>query len=391
MSIQAPNSANGDKEAAVMDRYSRGAQASEAALCCPISHDAELLRAIPAEIIERDYGCGDPSQFVHEGDVVLDLGSGGGKMCYIAAQVTGPSGRVVGVDLNTDMLALARKYQSDVAGILGYDNVEFHRARIQDLALDLDKFDEDLRSRPVRSVDDTFEAHRHADRLRREDPLIKTESIDIVLSNCVLNLVRPEDKEQLFREIYRVLRVGGRAAISDIVSDEPVPEQMQADAELWSGCISGAYEEQGFLRAFRDTGFHGAEIVKRDEQPWRTVEGIEFRSITVLAYKGKDGPCFEHNQAVVYRGPFSEISDDDGHTYRRGERVAVCEKTFRLLSRPPYQEFFYFIEPRTPVNAMNAQPFDCSRTVARHPRETKGLDYDLTTESATCCGPDETC
>lgn len=390
MSIRAPSSVDGDKEAAVMDRYSRGARASEAVLCCPISYDAELLRVIPAEIIERDYGCGDPSQFVHEGEVVLDLGSGGGKICYIAAQVTGQRGHVVGVDLNTEMLALARKHQPEVAGKLGYDNVEFHRARIQDLALDLDKFNEHLRSHPVRSADDMLDAERHADCLRREHPLIKTESIDIVLSNCVLNLVRPEDKEQLFREIYRVLRVGGRAAISDIVSDEPVPERMQVDSELWSGCISGAYEEQAFLRAFLDPGFHGVEMVRRDEQSWQTVQGIEFRSVTVLAYKGKEGPCFEHNQAVVYRGPFSEISDDDGHTYRRGERIAVCEKTFRLLNRPPYQDVFYFIEPRTPVNPMNAQPFDCSRAVARHPRETKGLDYAATTppQGTTCCGPD---
>ncbi len=391
MSIQTPSSVNGDKEAAVMDRYSRGAQASEAALCCPISYDAELLRVIPAEIIERDYGCGDPSQFVHEGDAVLDLGSGGGKICYIASQLVGPAGSVVGVDLNTEMLALARKHQSEVARKLGYDNVEFHRARIQDLALDLDKFDEHLRSHPVRSANDMLDAQRHADHLRRDHPLIKTESIDVVLSNCVLNLVRPEDKEELFREIYRVLRVGGRAAISDIVSDEPVPERMQADPELWSGCISGAYEEQVFLRAFLKTGFHGVEMVKRDEHPWRKVEGIEFRSITVLAHKGKEGPCLERNQAVVYRGPFSEISDDDGHTYRRGERVAVCEKTFRLLNRPPYQDFFYFIEPRTPVNPVNAQPFDCSRTVARHARETKGLDFDVTTDSAACCGPDGNC
>lgn len=391
MSNRAPNSADGGKEAAVMDRYSRGAQASEAALCCPIRYDAELLRVIPDEIIERDYGCGDPSQFVNEGDVVLDLGSGGGKICYIAAQVTGQRGRVVGIDLNTEMLALARKHQPDVARKLGYDNVEFHRARIQNLALDLDKFDEYLRTHPVRSADDMLEAERHADHLRQNDPLIKTESIDIVLSNCVLNLVRPEDKDQLFRQIYRVLCVGGRAAISDIVSDEPVPERMQLDSELWSGCISGAFEEQAFLRAFLDAGFHGIEIVERDEHPWRTVEGIEFRSVTVLAYKGKDGPCFEHNQAVVYRGPFSEIRDDDGHTYRRGERIAVCEKTFRLLNRPPYQEFFSFIEPRTTVNPKNAEPFDCSRTVARHPRETKGLDYDATTESSTCCGPDGTC
>ena len=80
---------------------------------------------IPNEIIERDYGCGDPSQFVRPGETVLDLGSGGGKICYIASQVVGSEGRVIGVDFNTDMLALARKYQPEVASRIGYNNVEF--------------------------------------------------------------------------------------------------------------------------------------------------------------------------------------------------------------------------------------------------------------------------
>lgn len=382
---------NLDVEAAVMQRYSRGAQASEPALCCSVSYAAELLEAIPEEIIERDYGCGDPSQFVREGETVLDLGSGGGKICYIAAQIVGREGRVIGVDLNADMLALARKHQPQVAARIGFDNVEFRRGHIQDLALDLELFDEYLRTHGVQSADDMLEAQQHAEGLRQSRPMVPSETIDIVLSNCVLNLVRGEDKSQLFREIFRVLKVGGRVAVSDIVSDELVPDKMQKDPKLWSGCISGAFEEQAFLRAFLDAGFYGVEMVKRDEQPWRTVEGIEFRSVTVVAHKGKDGPCFEHNQAVVYRGPFSAIHDDDGHRYSRGQRVAVCEKTFRLLNRPPYRDYFCFVEPLKPVDPAEAEPFNCSRTALRHPRETKGMDYDATTESATCCGPDGPC
>ncbi len=113
------------------------------------------------------------------------------------------------------------------------------------------------------------------------------DSVDVVVSNCVLNLVEPKSKRQLFAEIFRVLRKGGRAVISDIVSDEEVPEHLQSDPELWSGCISGALTEDGFLKAFSDAGFYGIQILKRDEKPWRTVEGIEFRSVTVQAFKGK--------------------------------------------------------------------------------------------------------
>lgn len=180
--------------------------------------------------------------------------------------------------------------------------------------------------------------------------------------------------------------------ISDIVSDESVPEHMRNDPELWSGCISGALTESGFLEAFTDAGFYGARILVRQSEPWRTVEGIEFRSITVEAFKGKEGPCFERNQAVVYKGPFSEVVDDDGHRLVRGQRVAVCEKTFGIYGREPYTGHFELIVPMESIPLDDAAPFDCSRTTLRHPRETKGREYDLTTEAAgPVCGPDGCC
>lgn len=190
--------------------------------------------------------------------------------------------------------------------------------------------------------------------------MIPDESIDCVVSNCVLNLVRPEDRRQLFVEIFRVLRLGGRVAISDIVADEDVPDHLQNEPELWSGCVSGAFREDRFLTAFEDAGFYGIRIAARQFEPWRTVEGIEFRSITVVAHKGKQGPCLERNQAVVYRGPFKKVEDDDEHVYYRGERMAVCDKTFRLLQKEPYAGQFEFIEPREAVSWEEANRFDCS-------------------------------
>src|SRR5262245_15455879 len=125
-------------EGAVASRYTRGALAPEPALCCAVEYDARYLEVIPPEIVERDYGCGDPSKDLQSGEVVLDLGSGAGKICYIAAQIVGPTGRVIGVDMNDAMLSLARKHRGDVASRLGYDNVQFHRGRIQDLQTDVD-------------------------------------------------------------------------------------------------------------------------------------------------------------------------------------------------------------------------------------------------------------
>ena len=391
-------SANGsDKkisvEKAVRERYAQGAQQQEAALCCATEeYDPTYLEVLPQEIIERDYGCGDPSKHAQPGETVLDLGSGTGKICYIIAQKVGPQGRVIGVDMNEEMLALSRRYLKEVGDRIGYHNVEFRRGKIQDLRLDLDKADVYLRENPIRSAADLLRYEEFLEEQRKNQPLIPDNSVDLVVSNCVLNLVKDEDKKQLFSEIYRVLKVGGRVAISDIVSDEDVPEHLKNDPELWSGCISGALREDAFLAAFADVGFYGIEIVRRDDAPWQTVEGIEFRAMTVTAYKGKEGPCLEHNQAVIYRGPWKAVIDDDGHTLYRGERMAVCDKTFRIYSNAPYADDLILVEPYEEIPIEEARAFACNKNARRHPRETKGLEYDVTeTTDAPYCGPDGCC
>ncbi len=374
-----------DRETSVAKRYSAAAQAQEQALCCPVQYRREYLEVVPQEIIERDYGCGDPTPHVHEGETVLDLGSGGGKACYILSQVVGPEGRVIGVDCNREMIGLARQYREEVASHIGYANVDFRYGLIQDLALDLERLAGETRGLEIETPQDWLDLRRVEQRLRHESPMIPDDSVDCVVSNCVLNLVRPEDRRQLFSEVFRVLKLGGRAAISDIVADEDVPEHLQSSPELWSGCISGAFREDRFLEAFEEAGFYGIEIAARQSEPWRTVEGIEFRSLTIVARKGKQGPCLERSQAVVYRGPFKKVEDDDDHVYYRGERMAVCDKTFRLLQKEPYSGHFEYIEPHEPVALEDATPFDCSRPKHRQARETKGLEYDATTEAGSNC------
>ena len=128
-------------EQAVLDRYGNAAQEVEASLCSPVSYDNALLKVIPDEIIQKDYGCGDPSRHIREGETVLDLGSGSGKACYIISQIVGAKGKVIGVDFNPPMLELARKYQSSIGGKLGYHNVEFRCGKIQDLKTNLELVD----------------------------------------------------------------------------------------------------------------------------------------------------------------------------------------------------------------------------------------------------------
>ncbi len=379
-------------EQAVSQRYSAASQEHHPALCCSVEYNADYLRVLPQELIDRDYGCGDPSRHVGVGETVLDLGSGGGKICYIASQIVGANGRVWGVDMNDDMLALARRYQPEITQRIGWDNVTFFKGRIQDLALDLDRFEQHLRTHPIHDLASWTAAETLAQSMRVDQPMIASDSVDVVLSNCVLNLVTPAARDELFAEIFRVLKRGGRAVISDIVCDEVVPDHLRNDPELWSGCISGAFVEHKLLEAFERAGFHGIEILERQTEPWATVEGIEFRSLTVRAYKGKAGPCLDHRQAVIYRGPWRSVTDDDGHVLRRGERAAVCEKTFRLYTSAPYAEDLIPVPPYQPVSPEEAIPFDCARPMVRDPRETKGIAYQGTSlPGETCCGPGPDC
>jgi arsenite methyltransferase len=237
-----------EQEDAVRARYARAAGEREQELCCPVNYDPRYLAAIPAEILDRDYGCGDPSRHVRPGETVLDLGSGGGKICYIAAQIVGAAGHVIGVDMNDEMLALAERHRHAIGERLGYHNVTFHKSRIQDL-----------------------------------QPVIANDSVDVVVSNCVLNLVPAADKPRLFDEIHRVLRSNGRAVVSDIVASVDVPAELQQDPTLWSGCVSGALREDRFLAAFGRAGFPDVRMLQRADEPWQVVAGIEFRSITVEA------------------------------------------------------------------------------------------------------------
>jgi SAM-dependent methyltransferase len=375
-------------EEAVNARYTAAAARAEKTLCCPVSYDKRYLEVIPAEILERDYGCGDPSRYVREGDVVLDLGSGGGKICFIAAQIAGPKGRVIGVDMNPEMLALARHAAPLVADKVGFANVDFRRGRIQDLTIDLDRLDAWLARNPVcRSADlNALEATR--ERLR-QTPLVADASVDLVVSNCVLNLVRDADKRQLVREIFRVLRVGGRIAISDIVSDEPVPGSLKADPQRWSGCIAGAFHELELLHELEQAGFYGIAIERWEREPFAVVEGIEFRAATLTAHKGKEGPCYEANQALIYAGPWKRVEDDDGHVLERGVRTAVCAKTYSILTSAPYADETIGIPPRVMIPEAERKGFDCTRTTPRSPRETKGLEYRELREpceGGNCCG-----
>jgi ubiquinone/menaquinone biosynthesis C-methylase UbiE len=316
----------------VIERYSEGAKARQADLCCPVNYDSSLLQALPQEIIEKDYGCGDPSRYVQPGDTVLDLGSGGGKICYMAAQIVGQQGHVIGVDMNDDMLGLARQYQVELQEKFGA-RIDFVKGKIQDLKLDVEVMEAQLANSPINSADSLLAFETWKSKQRDEAPLIEDHSISLVLSNCVLNLVSDEQKQQLVNEIWRVTKPGGRIAISDIISDQPIPQSMKDDPELWSGCISGAFGEKEFLDRFAEVGFQGVRYDKWDHVPWKVINDIQFRSVTLVATK----PELKNRVAghAMYAGPYDYVSLA-GKIFERGlrEQVSADDKN-KLLSADP--------------------------------------------------------
>ena len=238
---------------AIQKRYGAAAIEKESCLCTPVSFNPIYLEAIPKAVIEKDYGCGDPTKWVRKNDIVLDLGSGSGKNAFICAQIVGKHGKVIGVDQNSDMLNLSRNSIKEFSEKVGYENTKFIEGSIEKL----DKLD------------------------KNNDPIIRNASIDIILSNCVLNLVNPKLRQNLLINIKRVLKDNGRIAISDIVSNKRVPLKLQKDSDLWSGCISGAWYEPELISDFENLGFKNLKFAERSVEPWRIVEDIEFRTVTL--------------------------------------------------------------------------------------------------------------
>lgn len=188
--------------------------------CCPGSpassmlYDPSILSDIPAEASDLSLGCGDPVTLagIQPGEVVLDLGSGAGLDCFLAARHVGETGRVIGVDMTPEMIERARANQNR----LGMTNVEFRLGHLESLPVD-------------------------------------DESVDLVISNCVINLV--PNKEAALREAFRALRPGGRLSVSDVVTRGKFPEALRQDAELWSECVGGAIELDEFLSLLTRVGF----------------------------------------------------------------------------------------------------------------------------------------
>jgi len=208
-------------------------------------YSGEELAGLPDSVTGASLGCGNPIALagLQPGEVVLDLGSGGGIDCFLAAKRVGPEGRVIGLDMTPDMIKLARKNAIKI----GAENVDFRYGEMEEMPL------------PDRSV-------------------------DVIISNCVVNL--SPDKDAVFGEAFRVLRPGGRMMISDVVVDGELPPSIRERLDAWAGCIAGALDESVYLDKIRAAGFERVEVVWRSSPPAdQVVEEAEVQLLVV----GPDG------------------------------------------------------------------------------------------------------
>jgi arsenite methyltransferase len=180
---------------------------------------------------------------------------------------------------------------------------------------------------------------------------IDAAAVDLIVSNCVINLA--PDKRKVFQEMYRVLRAGGRFTISDIVADQLVPQYLIHDKEKWGDCLSGALTVQDYLNGLTAIGFRGVHQVTF--QPWRTIDGIHFVSLTLAGYKLPAAPVPNVPLFATLRGPFSRVVDEQGYSYRRGEPIAVAAETAELLKAPPFQNLFILSEVPTRMTTGDAR------------------------------------
>lgn len=289
--------------------------------CCPLEAPPPRVQALLKNVHEtvqaRFYGCGSPLPVAAEHRTVLDLGCGSGRDAFILSQIVGGSGSVIGVDMTEEQLAVARQYVGWHMERFGYDqpNVRFIRGYIEDLS--------------TAGIQDA--------------------SVDIVISNCVINL--SPDKHAVFKEIHRVLKPGGELYFSDVFAGRRIPVELQHDPVIRGECLGGAMYIEDFRRMMRDIGILDTRTVSKrqitldDPDVQRKAGMIDFYSMTVRAFKvDLEDVCENYGHVAWYLGSIPECPHsfvlDDHHEFKTGLPAPVCGNTANMLTQTRYAGHF---------------------------------------------------
>jgi ubiquinone/menaquinone biosynthesis C-methylase UbiE len=331
-----------DKTDFIKEYYGRVLHGMEdlktSACCCSdeLVHPVirEIEQQLDNEVLTRFYGCGSPIPSALEGCSVLDLGCGTGKDAFIASRLAGADGYVTGVDMTDEPLDVARRHVVSHMKVFGYSrpNVEFKKGYIEDL----------------------------------KDIGIENNSIDVVMSNCVINL--SQNKEKVFSEIFRVLKPGGELYFSDVFTGRRVPEHLANDPLLYSECMGGAMYIEDFRRMMTEAGCPDYRVLARHKIKLNNpkievkVGMVDFYSLTVRAFKldSLEDICEDYGQVAVYLGTISgyphSFELDDPHKFITGKPLLVCGNTASMISETRYARHFKVTGDRS----VHYGPFNCA-------------------------------
>lgn len=303
-------------------------------------------------------------------------------------EVIQPSAEVMILEEDKAIYTEASRYLSNYTEASGYKKVQLCRCDWTELKLDYNRLDNYLEKTKISKIEDYQELKQHIENQCREEPLIADGWADRVYVSAYR--FSKEKISTMLLQLFDITSKKGVLVMNTILSDERITKNVPFN---YKGvpCTYVPKEEE-IVDLLTQHQFHGIQYSGRSTLPIKLVDRVEMRNFLIKAYKGKQGICLEKGHAVFYRGPWKEVIDDDGHKLVRGQRMAVCEKTFNVLTSQPYEQEVIGLEPYHMIAEAEATLFDCNQRPVRHPRVTKGISPITTdrkieemSEGNKCC------
>ncbi len=278
----------------------------------------------------------------------------------------------------------------DIFKKINKTNIEFIPSQLYDLSTNVELINEFLKNHSTIDLADYNALQLAISEQKINNPILHNNSVDTVVIDKLINSLEWVNIKETISEAFRVLTKGGSIQIRIILSDEQCNELLPLIIN--DQVLKYIPFEQDIINCMNEVGFYGMEYVYRSELPIKVLNGVEFHEFIISGNKGKQGPCLDCGQAVIYRGPWKEVIDDDGHHYKRGDRVAVCSKTYGITKNQPYAGQFIYVPAYIEIPEDRAHLFDCNTPKNRDIHVTKGITeinstYGNSNELTACdCG-----